>query len=502
MSEGEKAESEMNTDTNATVCVIGAGIAGLVTAKTLTQDGFDVQIIERDSNLGGTWAPSRTYPGLRTNNSKQTYEFSDFSYPDSADVFPYAEEVRSYLESYADHFDVRSRIRFNQEVVAIARASDNPNRLTVSCRSSAKDETTCDFDFIVVCNGVLHIKNLPAIEGMNEFRGRILHSSEVTESTYRPGDKVIVVGGGKSAFDCATWAARSGVSPTLVYRRPQWMAPRFLPGGRIPGDWLLISRLMALFLRYYHPNTFERFMHSAGKPLVRLWWGFFALGWPKDLQMSSAFKPKERLPAGLEKIGIGGDFYAAVNDGSADAIHSSIDRFTQDGVELADGTSLPADVVIFATGWQQSISFMSEELRNEVAGAGYFRLFRHILPPTVPNIGFVGYASSFACQLTAEIGAHWLSEHFLGTLRLPSVNEMNEEINRAHTWADANLPNRATEGFVGPHISHYVDDLMGDMGLETRRMDKFIAEYFTAFRASRFAGLGDERRRARTASAP
>ena len=79
---------------------------------------------------------------------------------------------------------------------------------------------------------------------------------------------------------------------------------------------------------------------------------------------------------------------------------------------------------------------------------------------------------------------------------------MNEEINQAHAWADANLPNRGTEGFVGPHISHYVDDLMGDMGLATRRLDKFVAEYLTAFRASRFAGLGEERRRTRMASAP
>lgn len=438
------------------------------------------------------------YPGLRTNNSKETYAFSDFSYPVGADMFPYAEEVRSYLESYADHFDVRSKIQFNQEVVAVNRASDD-NRLAVTCRSSTNEETTGEFDFVAVCNGVLHIASLPAIAGMDEFAGRILHSSEVTASTYQTGDNVIVVGGGKSAFDCATWAAKSDVSPTLVYRRPQWMAPRFLPGGRIPGDLLLISRLMALFLRYYHSNSIERFLHGIGKPIVRLWWGLFAFAWPKDLKMPPGFKPAERLPAGLEKIGVGGDFYAAVNDGTAAAIYSSIERFTRDGVELAEGRTLPADVVVFATGWKQDISFLGEELRGEIAGAGYFRLFRQILAPTVPNIGFVGYASSFACQLTAEIGAHWLSEHFHGTLRLPPLDEMNEEINRAHKWADEYLPNRGAEGFVGPYVCHYVDDLVSDIGLTTRRLDGFFAEYLTAFRASRFAGLGEERRRKRTA---
>jgi cation diffusion facilitator CzcD-associated flavoprotein CzcO len=491
-------------DTKASVCVIGAGIAGLVTAKTLAQDGFDVRIIERDSNLGGTWAPSRTYPGLRANNSKHTYAFSDFPYPDSTDTFPYAEDVRGYLESYADYFDIRSSIRFNQEVCEISRAADDRERLEVTYRSTdgTNEETTSDFDFVAVCNGVFHIPNIPLVEGMEEFGGRILHSSDVTETTYRPGEKIIVVGGGKSAFDCAAWAARQGNTPTLVFRRAQWMAPRFLPGGRVPGDSLVTSRFLGLFLRYYHSSRINRFWHGAGKPLIRLWWGLISFAWPKDLKMPPVMTPDERLPAGIEKIGVGGEIFAAVNNGSADAICGSIKRFTMDGVELDQGAKLSADVVIFATGWQQNLSFLDEQLRDQIAPAGYPRLFRHILPPSVTNIGFVGYASSFACQLTAEIGAHWLSEQFLGNLDLPSVDEMNQEIDLAHSWADLHLPNRGTEDFVGPYISHYVDDLMVDMGLETRRTGSVMKEYLTAFRASRFAGVAGERRRSPQAATP
>ena len=491
-------------DTKASVCVIGAGIAGLVTAKTLAQDGFDVLVIERESNLGGTWAPSRTYPGLRANNTKHTYEYSDFPYPDSTDTFPYAEDVRSYLKSYADNFDIRSSIRFNQEVCDISRAAGDRDHWVVTSRSTdgANGETTREFDFVVVCNGVFNIPNIPAVEGIEEFAGQIFHSSDVSETTYGPGEKIVIVGGGKSAFDCAAWAGRQGKSPTLLFRRAQWMAPRFLPGGRIPGDWLVTSRFMALFLRYYHSSRINRFWHTAGKPLIRLWWALISFAWPKDLKMPPVLKPDERLPAGIEKIGVGGEIYAAVNNGTANAICGSIKRFTPDGVELEQGENLSADIVIFATGWQQNLSFLGEQLRKQIAPAGYPRLFRHILPPSVTNIGFVGYASSFACQLTAEIGAHWLSEQFLGNLVLPSVDEMNEEIDLAHTWADLNLPNRGTEDFVGPYISHYVDDLMVDMGLETRRTGSVVKEYLTAFRASRFAGLADERRHSPHAATP
>ena len=493
----------MRGEPRASVCVVGAGIAGLVTAKTLAQDGFDVQVLEKDSELGGTWTSSRAYPGLRTNNTKLSFEFSDFPYPESVDLVPRAEDVRRYLESYADHFDLRSRISFNKEVCDISRTSGDANRLTVTYRSTdgVKDETSRHFDFVAVCNGVFHIPSIPTVPGMDVFGGRILHSTEVRESTYEPGDRVIVVGGGKSAFDCAAWAASEGLSPTLVFRRPHWMVPRFLPGGRIPGDHLWASRLNALFLRYHHSNRIARLMHSVGKPLVRIWWGLLAFAWSKDLKMPRALRPEQPLPAGLDHAGVGGDFYAAVNDGSADERRGSIKRFLPGRVELEDGESLPADIVIFATGWQQSLSFLSEELRNEIAGEGYPRLFRQILPPTVPNIGFIGYASSFSNTLTSEIGAHWLSEHYVGSLRLPTVDALNAMIDRAHEWADSNMPDRGAEGWLGPYFLHYVDELITDMGLETKRARGFVREYLTMYRASRFAGLGDERRRAREALA-
>jgi cation diffusion facilitator CzcD-associated flavoprotein CzcO len=255
-----------------TVAVVGAGIAGLVTAKTLAQDGFEVCVLEKDAALGGTWAASRTYPGLRTNNTKHTYEFSDHPYPPETELFPRADQVRSYLESYADRFGIRDRIRFRQEVIAIGRSPRDRAKLAIECRAvdGQGPGYAGEFDHVVVCNGVFHRPKLPAVPGVERFRGRVLHSSEVTASSYGPNDRVIVVGGGKSAYDCATQAARQGVTPTLVYRRAQWMAPRFLPGGRIPGDWLVTSRLMGLFLRYHHSGVGASLMHSVGRPLVRL----------------------------------------------------------------------------------------------------------------------------------------------------------------------------------------------------------------------------------------
>lgn len=483
-----------------TVAVIGAGIAGLVTAKTLAQDGFDVCVLEKDGHLGGTWSPSNTYPGLRTNNTKQTYEFSDHAYPEDTDLSPRAEQVRAYLESYADRFAIREMIRFRQEVVSIDRPPSPDAAWTVKYRPAGGDgpESAASFDFIAVCNGVYHRPNIPEIPGAQSFRGRILHSSQVTSQSYGTGDQVVVVGGGKSAFDCATYAARQGMQPVLVYRRAQWMAPRFLPGDKIPGDWLVTSRLLAAFLIYHHTGTGQRILHTAGYPLVRLWWTLLRQGWRKSLQIPPAMVPDGKLPQGIEKIGVGGDFYGVLNEGKARSVRGTVARFTPGGVVLADGTELPATVVIFATGWHQTLAFLSEDLRRKIAGAGYIRLYRQIVPPSVSRIGFIGYAASVASQLTAEIGAHWLSEYFLGALRLPPADAMNRDIDRVHAWAEKHFPNRPTEGFIGPHLSHYIDDLMRDLRLPHKRAGGFFTEHFGLFRPSRYAGLSDERRQARS----
>jgi cation diffusion facilitator CzcD-associated flavoprotein CzcO len=78
------------------VCVIGAGIAGLVTAKILTEDGFQVVIFEKEPTIGGVWAPSRTYPGLRTNNPRETQRRMSRA-PRAAAARASASEARSAL---------------------------------------------------------------------------------------------------------------------------------------------------------------------------------------------------------------------------------------------------------------------------------------------------------------------------------------------------------------------------------------------------------------------
>ena len=490
------------------VYVIGAGIAGLVTAKVLRDDGFNVVVFEKLPMIGGVWAPKHTYPGLRANSPRETFAFSDFPYLATAADFPTAEQVRDYLDGYVEHFELAPLLRLATEVRGVSRVPAGPDcappqfELTVRRRDGPVRDTRLRCDFVAICNGVFSQPHVPSIEGRERFAGRVVHSSEMTDPFALIGQRIVVVGAGKSALDCATWAARHCRSCTLVYRAAHWMVPRYFY-GRIRADRVILTRFFELFTRYHSLNRFESFLHGPARAVVRLWWRAQTALLRRSLGVPATLVPDHPLPSGFENVGIGFEFYDVLRQGALVTKRARIAEFTGPTTILLDtGERVDADVVVLATGWRQRIDFLDAELRDDVQRGGRFRLYRHILPPRVPRLGFVGYASSIACQLTSEIAAHWLSQCFRGELQLPAVPEMEREIDRVHAWAAEVFPARAEGYFVGPFLGHYIDELMRDMGLETRRTRHVISEYFAPLWPSRYRDVGEARRRARLTAGP
>jgi dimethylaniline monooxygenase (N-oxide forming) len=477
------------------VVVVGAGIAGLVTAKVMRDDGFDVIVFEKDVGIGGVWSESRTYPGLRTNNSRDTYAFSDHPYDRSADVFPTAPQVRSYLRSYVERFELASLIRPSTEVVGVVRAGDG---FDVTVRTAdGLEAVRCDF--VVVCAGTFSEPNMPAIDGVEGFAGTVLHSSHATDPALFAGRRVIVVGAGKSALDCAAWATEHARTCTLVFRAPQWMAPRFLPGG-LTGDRLMFRRVVEVLYRYHRLNRFERFLHGPASAVPRGCWRGLSRVFRLVLRMPAVMVPDSPLPLQIETIGVAQEFYALAHRGKLELRRDRVVSFDGERVLLASGEALGADLVILATGWHQSFGFLAPELRSAARADGRLTLYRHILPPTEPRLGFVGYTSSFACQHTSELSAHWLSQHFRGELPLPSVAVMNAEVGRVSAWQAEVFPRHPEGHFIGPYMAHYADDLLTDMGVPTRRMNNAFAEYLAPYTPRRYEDLAAQRRASRQRS--
>jgi dimethylaniline monooxygenase (N-oxide forming) len=478
------------------VCVIGAGIAGLGAAKVLKQDGFDIVVFEKDQELGGVWAASRGYPGLRANNSRDTYAFSDFPYPDTADEFPTAAQIRAYLNAYADRFALRSLISLSTEVVSVRRTATH--RFQVLVRPPVGNETAFEFDFVVVCNGLFSEPQTPQFDGQDLFRGPILHSSQLTDPRIVSRKRVVVVGAGKSPLDCAGWAARHAQLCTLVFRSPHWMAPRYV-FGRIRIDWVIFTRFFELFLPYHRMGRFEAFLHGPMRGFVRLWWRAWSTVARRFLGIPAVLVPDASLPAGFENIGVGGEFYDALKLGTLVLRRAHLGRFVSAHTLCLDTSeSVEADLVVLATGWRQGFAFLDDRLASQVRRDGRLWLYRHILPPEESHLGFIGYASSTACQLTSEVAAHWLSQCFRGELSLPAVADMDREIARVLEWASDVFPARSEGYFIGPYVSHYLDDLLRDMQLPSRRASSVFTEYLAPLWPHRYRNVAEQRRQRRS----
>jgi dimethylaniline monooxygenase (N-oxide forming) len=79
------------------IAIIGAGFAGLTTARHLRDFGHDVTVFEKVHDVGGVWSTTRLYPGVSTQNGKDTYCLSDFPMPKHYPEWPSGQQVQAYL---------------------------------------------------------------------------------------------------------------------------------------------------------------------------------------------------------------------------------------------------------------------------------------------------------------------------------------------------------------------------------------------------------------------
>jgi len=454
--------------------IIGAGISGLVSAKTFLEEGYDVTIFEKKPGLGGVWEKSRTYPELTTQSNKDKYCFSDYPMPASYSEWPTAEEMRDYLESYAKHFGIIDKIRYETEVINVSRKADDQPGWIVNVRGKdlnglLSKEETHEFDFAIICNGTFSMPYLPSLPGKEEFTasgGLVLHSTDFNDNSMIAGKRVVVVGIGKSACDIASLAANTAKECTLVFRQALWKVPRFVL-ELVNSKYVLLNRFSEAWLPYRQMGKLETILHSTGKPLVWLFWRGIEILFRLQFGLDSAGMlpeyPLEKLECSTSVAPPG--FFNNIRASKIKPIKTTIARFIPGGVELTNGQQILTDVVIFGTGFNQGIPFLEEKYRQmAIDEEGNFQLYRHLIHPGIPQMGFLGYNSSLYSQLTAEVGAWWLADYVNDELSLPSIPEMYKEIAAELDWMKNHFLKMVFGGTcVASFTLRYVEQLISDM---------------------------------------
>jgi dimethylaniline monooxygenase (N-oxide forming) len=466
------------------VAIVGAGVAGLATARVLLQQGLDCTLFERSGRLGGVWAAG--YANFGAQVQRELYEYPDWPLPADSPDFAPGPVIQRYLERYADHFGVTPHIRFDANVTRIAERDGPGSGWTVSWEKGGV-VLSDDFDLVVVCIGLYSNKpHLPDFPSRDQFSGDVLHVSGLITRDRLAGKRVCVLGYGKSATDAALESAAVAAETHIVVREPHWPIPSRL-AGILPFKWGMLNRLASTLIPpYQRPSGVELVVHSLGRPLVWLYWRLVELLLLLQCRLGPRFGGRVDLVP-KRPVEIGGfseatmlphpAFYRRLREGVIQAHRSTIVAYTPAGVRLSDGRELAADMVILATGWETDFGLLHADVwRRLDPGDDGFYLYRHMLHPAVPGLAFVGRASTICSILTYSLQARWLGELLKGRHRLPGADAMAREIAAMKAWKRSWMPpSRARSARLVIHMQHHHDELLRDLGASPLRKRGVLA---------------------------
>ncbi|EBA06834.1 flavin-containing monooxygenase [Sagittula stellata] len=470
-----------------TVAVIGGGVSGLAAAKAFDERGHRVFGFERSHDFGGVWELSRSYPGVQTQSPKDLYRYTDLAMPVDYAQWPKGPQVHAYLHSYADKHKLGRLFQLNTDVVGMERRADGQPGWTLTLETAGRRRQQ-DFDFVALCTGQFSYKNVITHPGQDAFvaqGGQVMHSSEYTDPEIARGKHVVVLGGSKSATDIAVNAVQNGAKQvTMVYRQNVWRIPYFV--GGINFKRLLYMRAQEAQFNSWDRGPVKRALAAITKPLV---WANFR-GLETMLKLQLGLKKWNMVPdTPIEKEAscslplVTPGLFEALKAGKLKLIQGSYDRYVGDSILMTTGEKVRCDVSVLAVGWKLGVPVLPEEYRAKlVEPDGQYKTYRLSVNPDLPDMGFVGFNSSFCTVLSAEMIANWLVRYADGQLtNQPTEAEMRENIDMMLNWRRTERPAAQVYGGLcsAPfHFKHF-DELLADMGAKKSKRSNPLAEQFS-----------------------
>ncbi|KAF8850813.1 FAD/NAD(P)-binding domain-containing protein [Acephala macrosclerotiorum] len=461
-----------------TLAVVGAGPSGLaVTKNFLEVGGFDIEVFEKRSEVGGVWSycedpnVTSTLKATVSNVSKFGNSFTDFPISDEMPAHLTAAQTCDYMKSYAKHFNLEQYIHFNTSVKYIQR---NPKDTKWQlCIQSENGEEIKEFDKLVVCSGLTERATTPKIEGMEKFTGKMVHVQGFKKPDEFEGQRVLVVGIGNSAADTSTQLIGHASKIYLSHRGGVKILPRMVDG--VPLD-LVINRNLNL-AKFFLDKYFPAFSRWSFDYTIE---GHSKKSFP-NLDPSWRLSPAPSL-ANHQPV-ISDNLVRSLREEKITSVHG-VKRFLGDKeVELSDGTKLEVDAVIWCTGYEPDFSIFRDydpyepilpvsktnKEKEDSPEPRLAHLYHNLFAPKyASSLAFMNYAALTDGAITViDVAAMATAQCWKANnpYPLPSLKSMSEWITQHHAWVRSitrNGTETAYTGIVrpGPYM-HFLNEAAG-----------------------------------------
>ncbi len=482
-----------------TAIVLGAGSAGLIAAKELKGAGFDVRILDKNKNIGGIWS-SLAWKTYTLTSSKWVTEYGCYPMPEDFPDFLTNEHMLKYLDAFADRYDLKPLIEFEQRVKSIEKNADGSLKVTTNLGQYDS------IDYVAVSCGLHGTPFIPEYQGLDHYEGTTTHSSTYQNAEKFNGKKLLCVGLGESGVGLIS--ELSTVTEKLVVSSEGVaIAPRVIKGSQNPFDQMQFWQIGRYMIGYQEVLTsglswyFRRIPRVLKKLNVTRCLKFysdysvkfedFEKWFPKALipnhfHVKFWAKPNTQdLSGNLTRCNApSDDIFYLIKTGKI-IPKGRVKSFDSSGVYFDDGSYQEVDTVIFNTGYKpgsHQIKFPDDWTYNHAD------LFKGCIHPQTPNLAFVGMVRPTIGSIPAmaEMHARIVSAYFSGTAPLP------DEASRAQIIAEDNAQHKRQFPEMHkrfPHI-YFFDDWMEQMSdiigarpkLKTHlgSLDKIKAYFFGA----------------------
>ncbi len=331
------------------VAIIGAGFGGLAMAIRLLQRNIhNFVILEKSNEVGGTWRENQ-YPGAACDVQSHLYSLSFAPKTDWSKRYAEAPEIFQYIQDVVQQFNLREYCQFNSEVV-----HTEYHEKTVLWHVALKDGRQLSCQYLVFASGPLHVPQIPHIQGIEKFQGKVFHSSQWDHQYDLNGKVVASIGTGGSAIQYIPEIAPQVKQLYVMQRTAAWVIPRderkYLNIEKKlfkQADWF--RKLHRARLYWSNESRAIPIMQPSVMKYTQKLAEAFIRFQVKDKQLAQKLTPDYIM--GCKRILVSNKYFPTFNRDNVELVTDAIQELTADSIITKDGKMRKIDCLIYGTGF-------------------------------------------------------------------------------------------------------------------------------------------------------